>query len=149
MWNYTCIRWLINWSDSTKIHGATVRFMYKIVLLTVFLWGCCRLLRAVVKGVLSLCNCHFLRGWMASHNWFISSCLAAVFLWFQILHFLWPLVNFTFLASLPLGKNIDTHCCVGSRVSMDVYGKKRNFSPLPGFETRIVQHVVSSLYRLS
>jgi len=26
MWNYMCIRWLINWSDSTKIHGATIRF---------------------------------------------------------------------------------------------------------------------------
>ena len=24
MW---CIRWLINWSDSTKIHGATIRFI--------------------------------------------------------------------------------------------------------------------------
>jgi len=22
-----CIRWLINWSDSTKMHGATIRFM--------------------------------------------------------------------------------------------------------------------------
>jgi len=27
MWNYMCIRWLINWSDSTKIHGATIRFI--------------------------------------------------------------------------------------------------------------------------
>jgi len=26
MWNYMCIRWLINWSDSTKMHGATIRF---------------------------------------------------------------------------------------------------------------------------
>ena len=25
MWNYMCIRWLINWSDSTKMHGATIR----------------------------------------------------------------------------------------------------------------------------
>jgi len=23
MWNYMCIRWFINWSDSTKMHGAT------------------------------------------------------------------------------------------------------------------------------
>ena len=27
MWNYMCILWLINWSDSTKIHGATIRFI--------------------------------------------------------------------------------------------------------------------------
>jgi len=27
MWNYMCIRWLINWSDSTKMHGATIRFI--------------------------------------------------------------------------------------------------------------------------
>jgi len=26
MWNCMCIRWLINWSDSTKMHGATIRF---------------------------------------------------------------------------------------------------------------------------
>jgi len=26
MWNYMCIRLLINWSDSTKMHGATIRF---------------------------------------------------------------------------------------------------------------------------
>jgi len=26
MWNYMCIRWLINRSDSTKMHGATIRF---------------------------------------------------------------------------------------------------------------------------
>jgi len=25
MWNYICIPWLINWSDSTKMHGATIR----------------------------------------------------------------------------------------------------------------------------
>jgi len=28
MWNYICIVWLINWSDSTKMHGATIRFIY-------------------------------------------------------------------------------------------------------------------------
>jgi len=27
MWNYMCIGWLINWSDSTKMHGATIRFI--------------------------------------------------------------------------------------------------------------------------
>ena len=27
MWNYMCIRWLINWSDSTKMHGATIRYI--------------------------------------------------------------------------------------------------------------------------
>ena len=27
MWNYMCIRWLINWSISTKMHGATIRFI--------------------------------------------------------------------------------------------------------------------------
>ena len=27
MWNYMCIRWLINWSDSTKMHGATIRII--------------------------------------------------------------------------------------------------------------------------
>ena len=27
MWNYMCICWLINWSDSTKMHGATIRFI--------------------------------------------------------------------------------------------------------------------------
>ena len=27
MWNYMCIRWLINWSDSTKMHGAKIRFI--------------------------------------------------------------------------------------------------------------------------
>jgi len=26
VWNYLCIRWLINWSDTTKMHGATIRF---------------------------------------------------------------------------------------------------------------------------
>ena len=31
MSNYMCIRWLINWSDSTKMHGATIR---SIVLLS-------------------------------------------------------------------------------------------------------------------
>jgi len=30
MWNYMCIRWLINWSDSTKMRGATVRFIVYI-----------------------------------------------------------------------------------------------------------------------
>ena len=28
MWNYMCIRWLINWSDSTKMHGSTIRFIF-------------------------------------------------------------------------------------------------------------------------
>ena len=37
----------------------------------VFLWGACRLLRAVINGPLSLCSFHFLRGWMASHNTYI------------------------------------------------------------------------------
>ena len=27
MWNYMCIRWLINLSDSTKMHGAAIRFI--------------------------------------------------------------------------------------------------------------------------
>jgi len=27
MWNYMCIRWWTNWSDSTKMHGATIRFI--------------------------------------------------------------------------------------------------------------------------
>jgi len=27
MRNYMCIRWSINWSDSTEMHGATIRFM--------------------------------------------------------------------------------------------------------------------------
>jgi len=27
MWNYMCIHWLINWSDSTKMHSATIRFI--------------------------------------------------------------------------------------------------------------------------
>jgi len=27
MWNYMCIRWLINWSNSTKMHSATIRFI--------------------------------------------------------------------------------------------------------------------------
>jgi len=31
MWNYMCIRWLINWSDSTKMHGATIRFILQSV----------------------------------------------------------------------------------------------------------------------
>ena len=31
MWNYMCIRWLINWSDSTKMHGATIRFIHNPV----------------------------------------------------------------------------------------------------------------------
>jgi len=30
MWNYMCIRWLINWSDSTKMHGATIRFTFSL-----------------------------------------------------------------------------------------------------------------------
>ena len=34
----------------------------------VFLWGGCRLLCAVVSGLLSLCSLHFLRGWKASHS---------------------------------------------------------------------------------
>ena len=33
-----------------------------------FLWGGYWLLRAVVSGLLSLCDFHFLRGWMASLN---------------------------------------------------------------------------------
>jgi len=36
MWNYMCIRLLINWSDSTKkMHGATIRLISysKIVLI--------------------------------------------------------------------------------------------------------------------
>ena len=37
----------------------------------VFVWHGCRLLRAVVNGLLSLCSLHFLRGWMASHNIYI------------------------------------------------------------------------------
>ena len=31
MWNYMCIRWLINWSDSTKMHGATIRFILPLI----------------------------------------------------------------------------------------------------------------------
>ena len=31
MWNYMCIRWLINWSDSTKMHGATVRIKVALI----------------------------------------------------------------------------------------------------------------------
>ena len=31
MWNYMCIRWFINWSDSTKMHGATIRFIIPVV----------------------------------------------------------------------------------------------------------------------
>jgi len=27
MWNYISIRWLIYWNDSTKMHGATIRFI--------------------------------------------------------------------------------------------------------------------------
>jgi len=26
IWNYMCIRWLINWKDSTKKYGVTIRF---------------------------------------------------------------------------------------------------------------------------
>ena len=33
MWNYMCIRWLRNWSDSTKMHGATIRFIVFRVLI--------------------------------------------------------------------------------------------------------------------
>ena len=36
MWNYMCIRWLINWSDSTKMHGATIRFTIRFICTKVF-----------------------------------------------------------------------------------------------------------------
>jgi len=47
MWNYMCIRWLINWSDSTKMHGATIRTVpiYKMCLFTFstnFVWNLSR-----------------------------------------------------------------------------------------------------------
>jgi len=32
MWNYMGIRWLINFSDSTKMHGATIIFINKLYL---------------------------------------------------------------------------------------------------------------------
>jgi len=35
MRNYMCIRWLINLSDSTKMHGATVRFIEETNFITV------------------------------------------------------------------------------------------------------------------
>ena len=53
-------------------------------------------------GLLSLCSLPFLQGWLASLDWVIFCCSVAVelcfpckglfVLWFQILHFLWPLV---------------------------------------------------------
>jgi hypothetical protein len=37
MWNYTCIFWLINLSDSTKMLGATIRFI-SIISVDKFKW---------------------------------------------------------------------------------------------------------------
>ena len=39
MWNYMCIRWLINWSDSTIMHGATIRFTFSSSLCTFLVLG--------------------------------------------------------------------------------------------------------------
>jgi len=40
MWNYMCIRRLINWSDSTKMHGATIRFIdtFSFIYFEVDMW---------------------------------------------------------------------------------------------------------------
>jgi len=49
MWNYMCIRWLMNWSDSAKMHGATIRFkdLY---------WNIFKHVHKIRKGfVISLC----------------------------------------------------------------------------------------------
>jgi len=31
IWNYMCFLWLIHWSDTTKMHGATIRFTDVVV----------------------------------------------------------------------------------------------------------------------
>ena len=51
IWNYMCILWLINWNNSTKMHGATIRFI--IWPIACFVRNCCYFLRVffMSKGI--------------------------------------------------------------------------------------------------